>query len=278
MRIDMHTHTNASDGTFSATQLIKYARKKGLGGIAITDHDTMDALPEAKALVAEDESFWLLPGIEFSTEMEGVEIHLLGYGIDETDGGLNTLMKQLKEARENRSFLIVKQLNRLGLEITMEQVRLISGDGVVGRVHIARAMMELRAVTSVQEAFDGYLRQGKPAYVPRFKLVPHETIDMIHQLGGISVLAHPGLLHNDHLINEMVRDGIKGIEVHYPSHRLDQKMSYLQLAKKHQLLITGGSDFHAPPQSRIRETDLGDCAVEIEPIWHYYQKNCSQNR
>ncbi|WP_343184752.1 PHP domain-containing protein [Anoxynatronum sibiricum] len=276
MRIDMHTHTHASDGTFSASQLIHYAREKGLGGIAITDHDTMEALPEARSSVTEDDSFWLLPGIEFSTETEGTEIHLLGYGLDETDSGLQDLMLQLKEARNNRSFKMVKKLNQLGINITMDQVHFIAGDGIVGRVHVARAMLEQRVVSSIQEAFDGYLRQGKPAYVSRYKLVPKETIDMIHQLGGISVLAHPGLIRNDQTVEEIIEAGINGIEVYYPTHRLDQKMHYLQLAKNYKLLATGGSDFHAPPQSRIRETDLGDCAVELEPI-RYYFNNRSHN-
>ncbi|MDW7676039.1 MAG: PHP domain-containing protein, partial [Bacillota bacterium] len=152
-RIDMHTHTNASDGVFTATELIQYAHRKGLGGIAVTDHDTVEALAEARQAALKFKDFWMLPGIEFSTEDNTTEVHLLAYGINETDQRLTELLQTLKESRFNRAGKIVGKLNDLGIDITYDQVKKIAGDGVVGRVHVARVLVALRAVPNVQEAF-----------------------------------------------------------------------------------------------------------------------------
>ena len=273
-RIDMHTHTHASDGVLSATELIETAVKNGLGGIAITDHDTVESLAEGKEASQKYKDFWFLPGIEFSTEINSVEVHLLGYGIDETDSDLIALLDQLKESRNTRANKMVNKLSDLGFDIDQEQVEKMAGEGIVGRLHIARAMVDRGGVSSVQDAFQHYLKQGQPAYVPRFKLEPIEVISLIHRLGGISVLAHPGLMKDDSLINGLIEAGLMGLEAYYPSHTDEETQRYLRLAFKHQLLATGGSDFHAPPSSGIRSSYIGQCSVPIDPIRRFFHKHC----
>jgi 3',5'-nucleoside bisphosphate phosphatase len=270
-RIDMHTHTNASDGVFTATELIRYAHRKGMGGIAVTDHDTVEALSEARQAALEFKDFWMLPGIEFSTEDNNTEVHLLGYGINETDQRLTELLQTLKESRFNRAGKMVEKLKNLGIGITYDHVKKIAGDGVVGRLHIARVLVALRAVPTVQDAFQRYLNQGQPAYVPRYKLTPFDTIPLIHQLGGFSVLAHPALMDRDELIPKLIESGLMGLEAYYPTHSHNDVQRYLRLAYRCGLLVTGGSDFHAPPKQQIRESDLGQCSMPIEPIRRFYE-------
>ncbi len=274
-RIDMHTHTHASDGVLSATELIEYAAKIGLGGLAITDHDTVDSLAEGKEASKKQKDFWFLQGIEFSTEIDNAEVHILGYAIDETDKTLLNLLGRLKESRNSRALKIVNKLIDLGFEINLKQVEKIAGEGIVGRVHIARAMVDSGGVHSVQEAFQHYLKQGQSAYVSRFKLVPNEVISLIHRLGGVSVLAHPGLMNDDSLIQGLIDAGLMGIEAYYPAHTDAQTQRYLRLAHKHQLLVTGGSDFHAPSDAGIRASDIGQCSVQIGPIRQYFDNKIS---
>lgn len=269
-RIDMHTHTHASDGTLSATTLINQAVKKGLGGISVTDHDTVDSLAEGRQASKAHKEFWFLPGIEFSTEINKTEVHLLGYGIDDTDESLLTLLKKLKESRDSRAQKMITKLADLGFTIDYEQVKNIVGDGVVGRLHIARALVDSGGVYSIQEAFEKYLKQGQPAYFPRFKLVPTEVISLIHRLSGVSVLAHPGLMKDDSLISDMLGAGLMGIEAYYPSHSDEETQRYLRLAHKEKLLVTGGSDFHAPTSTGIRSSEIGQCSVPIGPIYQYF--------
>ncbi len=266
----MHTHTHASDGVLNATKLIEYAVKIGLGGLAITDHDTVDSLAEGKKTSKAHKDFWFLPGIEFSTEINNVEVHLLGYGIDETDKALLNLLTKLKESRSLRALKMVNKLVDLGFQIDLEQVEKIAGEGIVGRVHIARAMVNSGGVHSVQDAFEHYLKLGQPAYAPRFKLDPNEVILLIHRLRGVSVLAHPGLMNDDSLIVGLIDAGLMGIEAYYPNHTDEETQRYLRLAHKHQLLVTGGSDFHAPPNTGIRASDIGQCSVPIGPIRQYF--------
>lgn len=270
----MHTHTLASDGVLSATELIESAVKNGLSGIAITDHDTVESLAEGKEASKNHKDFWFLPGIEFSTEINNVEVHLLGYGINETDSGLLALLDQLKESRNTRASKMVRKLSDLGFNIDQDQVEKMTGEGIVGRLHIARAMVDSGGVSSVQDAFQHYLTQGQPAYVPRFKLEPIEVIRLIHRLGGVSVLAHPGLLQDDSMIIGLIEAGLMGIEAYYPSHTDEETQRYLRLAFKHQLLTTGGSDFHAPPSSGIRSSYIGQCSVPIEPIRQFFDNHC----
>jgi len=266
----MHTHTHSSDGTLSATALINQAVKKGLGGLSITDHDSVDSLEEGRHASKAHKDFWFLPGIEFSTEVSNTEVHLLGYGINHTDESLLALLKKLKESRSSRAQKIVTKLADLGFAIDNEQVKKIAGDGVIGRLHIAKALVDSGGVQSVQNAFEKYLKQGQSAYVPRFKLVPNEVISLIHRLGGVSVLAHPGLMKEDSLISDMLEAGLMGIEAYYPSHTDEETQRYLRLAHKKDLLVTGGSDFHAPPSADIRSSEIGQCSVPIGPIRHYF--------
>ena len=279
-KIDMHTHTSASDGILSATQLIEYAVKKGLHGLSITDHDTVESLAEAELEAQGHQRLWFLPGVEFSTEIDETEIHILGYAIDYRTHELLSLLTELKNARTNRAMRMIERLRKLNLDITYQQVQALSTEGVVGRVHIARALMQQRIVYSIEEAFQKYLNRNKPAYVPRFKLHPVETIQLIQKLGGFSVVAHPGLMQNDKLIEILSQEGLNGLEAYYPSHTQEQVHRYKKMAIEFQLLVTGGSDFHAPPSANIRNSDLGECSVSLERIQLFlteYQQNQNKN-
>ena len=271
IRIDMHTHTTASDGIMNAMELVRYAKQKQLAGIAITDHDTTDALDEAYEILKHDQDMWFLPGIEFSTEEGNTEVHVLAYGLDYHDHSLKRLLVKLRNARVERAKKMVIKLNELGIAITFEQVKEYAKKGIVGRVHIARALVNYGFTVSVKQAFDQWIGKTAPAYVPRFKLKPLETIHMIHDLGGVSVLAHPALMKNDPLVDQLIRNSLMGIEVFYPAHRPEDTCRYYRKALDNQLLITGGSDFHAPPSKKVRESDLGQCAVPLEPVKSFFK-------
>jgi 3',5'-nucleoside bisphosphate phosphatase len=247
--VDLHTHSNASDGTFAPAEVVRLAKEGGLKAVALTDHDTTDGLAEAMA-AGSALGVEVIPGVEVSARHTGDSMHILGYFIDYHDGALEDRLSVLKGARAERNPKIVAKLNDLGLKITMAQVESISGGGQVGRPHIARALMESGYVRTIQEAFDIYLRSGGKAYVPKFRFPPHEALAMIREARGVPVLAHPftlglgssGALRN--LLQELKAVGLAGIEVFYAEHTREQEALYLRLAREVGLLVTGGSDFH----------------------------------
>lgn len=264
--IDMHTHTTASDGILTPEKLIDYGLQKGLGGIAITDHDTVGGIQEAIDYRNRNCDFLIIAGIELSTELFNEEIHILGYDIDYHDIELLELLKLIQNERVNRAMNIVEKLQKLRISITYEEVAQLSKEGVIGRPHIAKILVEKGYVKNVEEAFISYLNKGCPAYVPRYKLTPFEAIDLIHKVKGLAVLAHPGLIGADRIITDIIKKGIDGIEVYHPEHKKENYNRFLALAKQHNLIITGGSDFHHPPISNNRHGDLGSEKVLKEYI------------
>ena len=245
--IDLHTHSTASDGSMSPAELVRHAFEKGLRAVALTDHDTVSgvaqAAEEGKRLGME-----VIPGVEISVSFDP-EMHLLGYFFH---GKLDSLLKtleELREKREQRNPRIINKLKELGFDITMSEVNSLAAGGIVGRPHIARAMINKGYVASIEEAFDKYLATGRPAYFKKDKLTPEEGISEIARAGGVPVLAHPIYLGKsteqlDRLLEQLVGMGLKGIEAYYAENTEAQTAELLQLAHKHKLLITGGSDFH----------------------------------
>lgn len=244
MIVDMHTHTLYSDGLYSPMKLIDLAIEKGLSGIAITDHDTVDALDEAYRYAKAKDDFILIPGIEFGCEYEGKEVHLLGYFIDYNHNELKVITNKLKKSRVERGDKMVKKLVNLGFDLDIEDVRKFSRDDYIGRPHIARALIEKNYVKNIDEAFEKYLKRGAPAYVERFQLSIVESIQLIQKINGISILAHPGLISDRRIIEYVISLGIDGIECFHSKHSDEDTIELLKIAKSNNLLITGGSDYH----------------------------------
>jgi hypothetical protein len=254
--IDLHIHSNASDGSYAPAEVVRYAKEGGLTAIALTDHDTVEGLPEAVA-AGEQYGVEVIPGVEISARFPGGTMHILGLAIDYTNGHLDERLAVLKQARAERNPQIVAKLNALGISITMAQVEAISGGGQVGRPHIARALMQSGYVHSLQEAFDKYLGWRCPAYVSKFRFPQEEAIAMIRDVQGVPVLAHPFTLELGSafaLRNQLVELkglGLAGIEVFYSEHTPEQEALYLKLARELNLLVTGGSDYHGANKPEI---------------------------
>lgn len=241
----MHVHTNYSDGLHSPQKVIELAVKRGLSGIAITDHDSVQGIQEAITFSRKYRDFYLIPGIEFSCIFDNEEVHILGYFIDYKDCDIIEITDKLRKSRLYRAKDIVKKINDLGMRITLEDVLLISGgDNNIGRPHIAKALIKKGYISNVQEGFNKYLNRGKPAYVERFHITIGNTIKLIKKSGGISVLAHPGLLNNRDIINYCISEGIDGIEVFHSKHSSEDNYIFEKIAKNNRLIITGGSDCH----------------------------------
>lgn len=243
MFADLHMHSKASDGANSPREVVRLAKAHGLSCIALTDHDTVDGLQEAI-----EASFELgievIPGIEFNCYYKDQEVHILGYYIDYEDRGFVDKLEEMKKLRNDRAKAILKKLNDLGIKITIEDVLEFTSEKFIGRPHIARAMVKKNYVGSVKEAFEKYIGVGGPAYVERYRITPMEAIDLILENGGVPVLAHPGLLSDDSVIEELVKRNLVGIEVFHSKHTERDVEKYFEKAKQYNLIITGGSDFH----------------------------------
>ncbi len=248
---DLHVHTTESDGTFTPTRLVQAALKCSLAAIAIVDHDTVGGVAEAKA-AAVGTDLEIIPGLELTAQNENQEIHILGYFLDYQNQSLLEKLKLVQQNRVERVYKIVNNLKDLGLTLNPQAVFDISGPGTVGRMHIAKALLQEGLVASTAEAFRKYIGDKSPAYVLGFRFSPAEAIALINQAGGVAVLAHPYMLHNDALIPEFAGYGLQGIEVYYPEHSQAMINFYLDLAKKFNLLVTGGSDFHGAVKPDIK--------------------------
>jgi len=259
-RIDLHLHTTHSDGSFSPTEVLRLAHMAGVTALAITDHDIVSGIPEAITAGAEL-GIEIIPGVEISSRVGNSELHILGYCLRWQDPELNRRMAALRESRHNRNPQIIDRLRALGLEVTYEEVRALAGTDSVGRPHIARLLMDKQYVTSAKDAFDRYLSEGRPAYVARELPTPADAVSWIRAAGGVAVLAHPtwakvsgeGL---NTLLTTLKGDGLGGIEVHYSTHTKRQTTEYLDLAKRLDLLVTGGSDFHGITKPDIPNSSI----------------------
>jgi predicted metal-dependent phosphoesterase TrpH len=273
-RIDLHLHTTHSDGSFSPAAVLEFAKEAGVTALAITDHDIVAGIPEALEAGLRL-GIEVIPGVEISSRHGESELHILGYCIDWRQPRLNERMKSLRESRHRRNPQIIERLNELGLGITYDEVQALAGTESVGRPHIARVLMERKLVSSAKEAFDRYLAEGRPAFVPRELPDPAEALTWIRDAGGIAVLAHPTWVKESseglsHLVERLKGAGLGGIEVHYSTHTAKQTSEYLNLAKRFDLLVTGGSDFHGLTKPDIHVgTGRGDLKVSsalLDPL------------
>ncbi|WP_447977203.1 PHP domain-containing protein [Candidatus Nitrospira bockiana] len=258
-RLDLHLHTTCSDGSLPPADVVRLAEKAKVTALAITDHDTVDGIPEAldagRRLGIE-----VIPGIEISARWQGSELHILGYFIDWKDPALLERLARYRDSRHARNPQIVAKLNELGLDLSYDEVVRLAGTESVGRPHIARVLMEKGYVSSAKEAFDRYLKDGGAAYVPRDLPDPGEAIALIRGARGVAVLAHPSWVDRSEgiykLCDQLKALGLGGVEVHYSTHRPEQTAEYLDVAKRLNLLVTGGSDFHGVTKPDI-EVGIG---------------------
>ena len=262
--VDLHSHTTASDGARSPRELVRLAAKHGVRVLAVTDHDSTSGLPEAIDEAAHH-GIEIVPGLEINCDVPGAEIHVLGYCVDWQAGWFEAFLVEQRAERTARVHRIVERLTELGVPLTAEEVFAICKEGSPGRPHVAQAMIKRGYVKSVREAFDRYLRADGPANVPRRRLTPIEAVAVIRRAHGVPVLAHPGLANRDALIPELVQAGLAGIETYYPEHSAGQIEAYRALCRTHDLVATGGSDYHGPHTGRA--STLGSPHVPLS-VWH----------
>ena len=271
--IDLHAHSIFSDGTNTPEELVNLAVQGGLTALALTDHDTTDGLPRFMAAGA-NTSVQTVPGIELSAEFGEVTFHMLGYFFDPANAELQTALKWVREGRTGRNVQILEKLNRLGYNLTHEDVLKHAGDDLIGRPHFAAALIEKGHFKSKDKIFQQLLGKGKAAYVDRLRLTPEACVEIIRKAGGVPVIAHPGQMKLTsrslrRLVKQLKEHGLGGIEVWHPIHKPHQMASYLRICEDFDLVATGGSDFHGkltPDLTLGRgfgDLEVPDTALEI---------------
>jgi len=271
--IDLHTHSTASDGSLSPRDLVAYAKKKGAVALSLTDHDTIEGLNEAVQAGIEY-GLEVIPGLEISAQYNGGTMHILGYYVDPSNSTLIQDLRRLQEARRERNPKIVQKLKDLGIPISFDQIQRLA-KGQIGRPHIAKILLRIGAVSSLDQAFQKYLTKGALAYVDKFRFSPNKAMALILKAGGIPVLAHPFTLNCPSLrdlyllVKELKDNGLSGIEVLYPGHNAEQTRDYFSLAKELKLVYTGGSDFHGNNREDVDLlTGHGDLKIPYEIVEH----------
>lgn len=257
LKIDLHLHTTESDGMLTPPKLVRSVALAGLDYFAVTDHDTMTAYSRAPEAF-EPHATRLIRGIELSTSAGGKEVHILGYRVRPECAALARLLADRAEVRSRRAEQIVDKLAGAGIALRMADVQRQCQGSIIGRPHIARALIERGFVRNNEEAFARYLGAGCIAYVPSSEVTPAQAIQAIRECGGIAVLAHPARSGVDHLLSQLIASGLQGIEAFSPSHTPHDVERYRALAKALGLVTTGGTDFHQPTESYPRP------GVEIE--------------
>ncbi len=277
--VDLHIHSSYSDGSWTPAEIVDRAARYELAAISITDHDAVGGIAEGMA-AAQKAGIDFVPGIEISTAWLHGRMHILGYFIDPDAPAVRSLLDRLQESRRGRIYRVCAKLKELGKPVDPALVFELAGDAAsVGRPHIARAMVKLGFVPTVQDAFDLYLAYGKPAYVPRWAPEPKEAIEIIHRAGGVAVIAHcpvtEGCMER---IDDIRSLGIDGVEVYYPQHKPHQVEWLKEYARKHNLVITGGSDCHGLTRG---EPLLGIYKVPYEVyegLLQYYEQRVKATR
>lgn len=261
-QVDLHLHSTASDGMLRPAAVAQLAKDRGLTTIALTDHDTTAGLREAIE-TGQAVGIEVIGGLEINSETGLGHMDFLAYGFDIEQVALQDQLLTIRDARVGRARGMVKKLADLGAPVAWEQVLFFAGEAQsIARPHVARALVEAGHVASIKEAFDNYLHDSGPAYAHRLKLNPQEAIDVIHQAGGIIVLAHPGHARTTHLIPLLAELGLDGVEVYYFDHSDEQQAELLALADRYGLIVTGGSDFHGD----ATHAELGSVPVPAEVV------------
>ncbi len=241
--VDLHLHSLFSDGTFSPEELAQRGGQLGLVGMALTDHDSVEGCARM-AQACQSLGIEFVTGAELTAELDGHEVHLLGYFLDVGQPKFLTEIKKFQTVRQERIREMVSKLNKLGIPLRSETVFALANCQSPGRPHVARALTQEGLCTGMDEAFDRFLKKGRPAWVPKYKISALDAMELIHQAGGLAVVAHPGLNHCDQIIPRMATDGLDGLECFHSKHSNTQSEYYLALAKRLGLAVTGGSDCH----------------------------------
>jgi len=256
-RIDLHLHSTASDGSFPPETVAAMAASNGVTVMSLTDHDTLDGIPAARAR-AEGAGIRLISGVELSVSENGSDVHLLAYGFDPLDAPLVTAVARYREGRRERAVKILARLKGLGIRISMDTVDEIAAGAAIGRPHVAEALLRDGHIETFNEAFQRYLGHHAPAYVPKRVVTLEEASSIVRDAGGVTILAHPGTLNRDHLIPAWARRGLDGIEVWHSKHDAPAVERYRGFAQLHGLLMTGGSDYHG---ERTPDATIGGVPV-----------------
>jgi len=263
--IDLHTHSTASDGLYTPSELLQHAHEVGLRILALTDHDSTAGLEEA-AEAAQRLHIELIPGIELNSDVGDDEVHVLGYFLEYQRPAFQATLKVLRDARVRRGERMVELLNEQGVHISWEHVRELA-QGSVGRPHVARALLDAGYVSSIGEAFDKYIGKHSPAYVPRYKLTPRDAVRLIASANGLAVMAHPitlpGLDELRRWLPELCAAGMVGLETYYGPYTPEEEQALRALADEYGLIPTGGTDYHGPD---IHPTPLGGRFVPAEAV------------
>ncbi|MCI0747871.1 MAG: PHP domain-containing protein [Verrucomicrobia subdivision 3 bacterium] len=243
MFADLHLHTHFSDGTYGPEELASLAERHGLKAVALTDHDTMEGCARAAA-ACQERGIEFIPASELTAELGDVELHLIGYFLDSSNERLQKELGRFQRVRQQRIHEMASRLRHLGVPLQAESVFRLASCAAPGRPHVARALVQQGLCGSLDEAFERFLKKGKPAWVPKFKMSALDAIELIHQAGGVAVMAHPGLNRTDDVIPHLVKAGLDGLECFHTKHSTSMTEHYLGIAEQHKLLVTGGSDCH----------------------------------
>lgn len=278
-KTDLHVHTTGSDGLLSPEEVVALCRDNGVVAVAIADHDTVagvrhlkaaaDRKPGSGSPLSQTSFFFegveIIPAVEINTELGEKEVHILGYFIPlEGDSEFDTLLEILRQSRTERVRLMLSRLGEMGLPLELRHVEKLARGESVGRPHVGKAMVEKGYVSSVREAFEKYLGVGKPAYVPRTHLAPVEAVRAITRAGGVAVWAHPATSGCDDILDELVDNGLCGLECIHPRHSSEDVLRYSSLARDLGLIATGGSDYHGPGSDEGGE--LGEWVVDYSVV------------
>ena len=261
--VDLHCHSTASDGTLTPADLVSYAAERGLETIALTDHDSTSGIAEAMAVGAE-RNVEVVPGVELSSEIGGLQAHILGYFIDPNSASLGDEFAWMNAERRARVARICRNLNDAGIPIDADDVLALAGEGTVGRPHVARVLVANGHAIDVNDAFKRYLTRGRPGYAVSEKITPEGAIQAINKAGGVAVLAHPWSTKDPRAaVEQLAPYGLTGLECYYGDYERSVQDDLARLALEFELVPTGGSDFHGPG---VKLTDLGAVVVTPETV------------
>ena len=262
-KIDLHIHSTASDGRLSPADIVSRAAERGLTVIALADHDTVDGIVPALTAAKAFPQLKVIPCVEISTDVSSGEVHVLGYFIDYTDPEFVARLERMRHSRRERAQGMIAKLRELGIRIEWQRVQEIAAAGTIGRPHIAQAMLEKGYITSIKEAFTKYISRDGPAYVEREKMTPVEAVELILKAKGLPVLAHPLTTSDpESMVIELKAAGLVGIEAYYNGYTADEINQLVSLADRHNLITSGGSDYHGLDDST--ETVIGGTNTPIE--------------
>lgn len=270
-RCDLHTHSQASDGMQPPADNVKLAKQRGLAAVALTDHDTVAGVAEAKR-AGNEYGIDVIAGVEISTRAGGKDIHVLGYYVNTEDELFLQRLRGLREAREERNHLIIGKLQQLGVDITWQEVldglgRPLAPDESIGRPHMADVLVKKGYATDMRDAFDRYLAEGKPGFVSVPRVTPKDACEWIRAAGGAAVIAHPGLYSDDELVRRIITESLPdGMEVFHSDHGPEEERRYAEMAREYGLIVTGGSDYHGERQGVVFHGDLGSKTVSVEVL------------